>query len=197
MNDTPTTDNSTSTNKPKRNNRLWIMVCVLMVIGIFAWPTLRRAYRNISPEQIAQAHGIWGASWDDAAALSLQSGKPILIDFTADWCPPCKILNEEIFPQPEVLNAITSHYIPLRADISNSSSPGTPLGEKYQVSAIPTLLIVDAKGNVLNKQVGLASASALTNWLNQNASSTSKESAKLRASEVDPPPFAANVAAGL
>lgn len=194
MNESSTPETSANTNKPKSNNRLWLLVIVLAIIGIFAWPTLRRAYRNISPEQIAQAHGIWGTSWDEASALSLQTGKPILIDFTADWCPPCKILNEEVFPQPEVLSAITTNYIPLRADISNSSSPGTPLGEKYDITAIPTLLIVDAQGDVINKQVGLPSISGLTSWLKQNINNSA---AATSLPKLDPPPLAAQAAAGL
>lgn len=151
------------------NNRLWVMLVVLLVIAAFALPTLQRRLSSPTPEMIAAANTGWETSFDAAASKSIDSSKPILIDFTADWCPPCQFMKYDVFLNDAVKNTLREKVIPLRADVTSQSSNGMPLAQRYDVQATPTLLLVDADGNLLARQVGAMSARDFNAWLSEHA----------------------------
>ena len=156
-----------------QNNRLWVMLVVLLVVAAFAIPTLQRKLGSPTPEMIAAASAGWETSFDAAASKSTATGKPILIDFTADWCPPCQFMKYDVFLDDAVKTTLQDKVIPLRADVTSQSSNGMPLAQRYDVQATPTLLVVDAQGNILARQVGAMSARDFNNWLSQHAVASS------------------------
>ena len=71
---------------------------------------------------------------------------PVLLDFGADWCPPCKVM----IPLLEEL-AVAYHDKALIARLDVESSPAT--ASRYQVRNLPTLLILK-HGQVVERIVG-------------------------------------------
>ncbi len=74
-------------------------------------------------------------------------GKLIFVDFYADYCAPCKLMDEHTFTQPEVCSKLSANYIPLKVNIENFD--GYDLKNQYSVTVLPTLLILDAKGKLI------------------------------------------------
>ena len=65
-------------------------------------------------------------------ALITQSEKPVLVDFWATWCPPCKIMN----PILEELAATHTDISVAKVDVDNIPS----LSEKFGIRSIPSIL---------------------------------------------------------
>src|ERR1041385_4095332 len=50
----------------------------------------------------------------EGVAESRANGKPILYDFTAEWCAPCRALNADVFSDPVVIRQLETLYVPVR-----------------------------------------------------------------------------------
>jgi thiol:disulfide interchange protein DsbD len=91
-----------------------------------------------------------GVKWKkyDASALTAArtAGKPVVIDFYADWCLPCKELDEKTFTDPKVI-AELDRFERVKADLTVTSDESTrQLTKQYAILGVPTLVFLDASG---------------------------------------------------
>lgn len=89
----------------------------------------------------------------------INSDKPVLVDFYADWCGPCKMM-------PPILKEVKSNLGDQVNIIKIDSDKETQLSQKYQIRSIPTLMIFK-NGKVLWKEAGVKQASELQTILKQ------------------------------
>ena len=87
----------------------------------------------------------------------LQADGPVLVDFWAEWCGPCKSLMPLV---EEMANEMGDKVKVVKVNIDES--PNTP--SKYGVRGIPTLMLF-RDGQVTETKVGGMSKSDLTNWV--------------------------------
>lgn len=78
----------------------------------------------------------------------LQSDRPVLVDFHAGWCAPCKALGPTI---DALAVEFEGRAVVAKVDVDESPS----LAQRYGVQSIPTLLVIKG-GEVIGKRVGLA-----------------------------------------
>ena len=89
----------------------------------------------------------------------LKSDVPVLVDFNATWCPPCRMLHPIL---EEVAKEADGKYKVASVDVDNNQE----LAMKYQVSGIPTV-IVFKDGEVAQRSVGLAPKDRILAMLGQ------------------------------
>ncbi|PKQ63271.1 hypothetical protein BZG01_16245 [Labilibaculum manganireducens] len=113
----------------------------------------------ISATCFAQGIAFEHGTLSEALAKAKKENKTVFMDCYTTWCGPCKYLAKNIFTQGEVGAFFNKNFVSVKMDME--SEAGKPLMEKYQVSAFPTLLWLDADGNLQHKMVGAGDANTL------------------------------------
>ena len=88
------------------------------------------------------------------------SGKHTVIDFNATWCGPCRAF-APIFEEAQATFADSFEFKSI--DIDNNQE----LAQKYNVEAIPCIVVLDAAGNEVARNVGFMEKEEFTNFLNE------------------------------
>lgn len=90
----------------------------------------------------------------DAIKQASAAHKPLVLEFGAQWCGPCKLFESKVLPDAKVQTALKDVLF-VRYDVDDK--PGGEAAGKYNVNAYPTFLIVDTKGAEVSRKEGLLS----------------------------------------
>ncbi|CAM2942762.1 protein-disulfide reductase DsbD [Legionella worsleiensis] len=95
-------------------------------------------------------------------------GTPVMLDFYADWCASCKVMEATTFRDPEVLAALNQFKI-IKVDVTANDAENKAIMNEYRVIAPPTFVFFNAQGKELDhsKLVGESSAPEFLRHLNQ------------------------------
>jgi thiol:disulfide interchange protein DsbD len=104
---------------------------------------------DVSAREGLESRGA-GIAWEDYAeervAKAKEQSRPVMIDFWAEWCLPCKELDRVTFPQPEVVEA-SRGFLMLKVDLTSARNPeAVRLKKKFEVRGVPTLVFLRPDG---------------------------------------------------
>jgi thioredoxin:protein disulfide reductase len=93
-----------------------------------------------------------GAFLEGKRAEAMASGKPIMIDFWAEWCVYCKKLDKKVWNQPEVVKE-SARFVTLKIDATiTDDADMAAVKEMFQVTGLPTVAFIDSRGQILQGQ---------------------------------------------
>jgi thiol:disulfide interchange protein DsbD len=106
-----------------------------LAVGVYAvipsTPGVAIAWQDYNPALFEQAR---------------EEGRPVLLDFTAEWCIPCRELDRFTFSDEGVIAAVDP-FLTLKVDLTHFESPeARPLREQFGVVGVPTIVFIDVQG---------------------------------------------------
>ncbi|MDZ7378515.1 MAG: thioredoxin family protein [candidate division KSB1 bacterium] len=113
-----------------------------------------------SPKKHELKGGIpWLYNLDEGFAQAKVEGKPLMVDFMATWCPPCKAMEDSTFSHPEVIRK-AAQFVAVRIDVDKQGEVANKYNanaRKYNGVGIPNVLFMTAEGEKLLHPIGYRS----------------------------------------
>jgi protein disulfide-isomerase len=142
----PSTTSSATTSKAAKGKShplwRWFWLTFLMVSLGYAWYSFYVPSNDV----------VWADDIASARELAADSGKNMLLFFTAEWCVPCRIMKREVFADEQVMAVINAQVVPV---MIYADDPGADeVFRQYKVGGTPITIFTDPQGNVLDYAVG-------------------------------------------
>ncbi len=120
-----------------------------------------------SIDSTSQGMELFEGSFDEALALAAQEEKLVFVDAYTMWCGPCIVMQETVFPLPEVGEYFNPRFVNLKLDIEDEDQNGPEIETRYKIGVVPTYLILDSEGNEKGRAVGGASPSQFISMISR------------------------------
>jgi thioredoxin-related protein len=106
----------------------------------------------------------WRFGYNDAVKEAASAGKPLLMDFLTDGCPPCAKLEATTFADPAIVALVNERFVPLRVYVPAKAVPqhkGASVAKAMNVAQFPTLFTVAPGRSILDRHDGYLDAAKL------------------------------------
>lgn len=104
----------------------------------------------------------WQADYQRALQLGRQTGRPVLIHFSATWCVPCQRMDREVFVAPDIRARLAQQFVAVRIDYDRDPA----VARRFGVQTLPTDVILDpVNGQLVARNNGPMGAAAYNQFL--------------------------------
>jgi Thiol:disulfide interchange protein len=128
------------------------------VFLFFTLPGHIKAQQKAGKQEISFS----SADYRHVLAAAKASRKKIFVDAYATWCAPCKELQKVTFKDAQAANYFNKNFINFSIDVEKGE--GIELAKKWRISGLPTLLILEYNGNVIDSHVGYVDGNGLVEF---------------------------------
>jgi thiol-disulfide isomerase/thioredoxin len=112
----------------------------------------QQVFETVRPVPTGGGHDLpenWMTDFEKAREKSVETGKPVLVMFSASWCGPCKAMIANVYPTPEAKEALEA-FVPVYVDAEKE----VELASKNNIRAFPTFVCFDPQGKAIGEHIG-------------------------------------------
>lgn len=126
------------------------------------------------------------ASFEEVKARAATEGKLFFVDFYADYCYNCKLMDETTFVDPLLKRYVAQSYLPIKVHLEDFD--GITLQQQYGIRVLPTILVFNSSGELIDRYEEALSGSQLLIKLKQHDTPSNRlqSGGPLAASAPDP-----------
>lgn len=114
---------------------------LMLIVAIYYGQTI---YAQVAdrPKEVA---AFWTHGLDQALEKARKESKPVLIDFFAEWCPPCLELDRGAFSDPEIQDTLAQDWVAVKIDCTAETPECAEAIRRFSVIGWPTVVFMDAR----------------------------------------------------
>lgn len=110
----------------------------------------------VSSSAFAKAPKGWSTDVEAAVAQAKKEKKAVLVEFTgSDWCPPCIIMNKNVFSKKEFIDVASKDFVLVEVDLPNGdkelAAKNQIVAEKYKIEGFPTVILLNGEGKEFSR----------------------------------------------
>ncbi len=122
------------------------VACAFAISAASQWGCLCLP-KSAAEKQENKAETFWQHDLQTALKEAAATGKPLFLDFRADWCTVCKDLELNVFPRPEI-RSLLGRMVPVKIDATSPDDEKVnALLKQFGIVGLPTLVILQPDGN--------------------------------------------------
>lgn len=146
---------------PSKLFKLLVLLAVVGGLGTAGW-------KKWGPSAVvAGPRGKWLHDLDEGLAAGAASGKPVLVLYTADWCPPCRGLKRGVLSDHRINAFLAREYVRVKIDLTDRRGPNNRLAAKKRIKGTPTMVVYNHRGVETQRIRG---GEAVASWIRRRAS---------------------------
>ena len=153
-----------------RGKGFLIPAVIIASLLFLQWPMLKGLFYRTFGIDAPVSTIDWRKDFGSAIAEARESDKPLLLVFSASWCPPCIVMKHEVWSDSEVSEVVKNGFVPLHIDVDDKRDAA--IAARYGIRGIPAVLIIDADGDVLRRE-SFMSRLEMISFLKQHSSKDS------------------------
>lgn len=157
--------------EPARPSRVPHPALILLLLGVLAWFAFARLHHS-------EGAVAWGQDLAAAQETAATLDKPVLMFFTADWCPPCALVKSGPLSDADIAAQIERGFVTVKVDMTdpdNEAANRTAMA--YEVYGLPTFIATAPDGTELGRTFA-GSAADLARWLSRYADPSAMAAAR-------------------
>ena len=106
-------------------------------------------FQSVNAKNSPSAVNFFNGNYEEAKQRSSEEGKLFFLDFYAEWCMPCKWMDQTTFNNGDVADLLNNEYVALKVDIDDIE--GFELKKQFDIQYLPTILIFNSKGELIER----------------------------------------------
>lgn len=130
--------------------RIGVLACCLVFLAAPSMGTAREKGPSGAGGKGGPASKVRWYDYEEGIRRGKQEGKKIFLNFYADWCHYCQVMEEKTFRDGAVAAYLNDHYIPIQVD----SDRQQPIAKEYSVQGLPTSIFIAEDGANIGSQPG-------------------------------------------
>ena len=92
---------------------------------------------------------VWEPDYQQGLEKAQKEKRPVLLDFYADWCGWCKVLDREVYQHPDMAEQLAG-YVCIKINVDKNPKAAYA----YQVSSLPRTIVLNQEGRIVGDQIG-------------------------------------------
>ena len=124
-----------------------LALCLFGLSFYYAWPLVQKLFPEDQKVEMNLKKPQWQEFSPEKVEEAKAQGKPVIIDFYADWCLACVEMDKFTFSKKPVIEK-SREFVMLKVDATTPFDELTEWQKTYKVYGLPTMIFIDAKGEV-------------------------------------------------